>query len=149
MRVRIAGLVAGLATALIAPFTGSAPAIAAPADAPVARAMASTQPVQIHFYNDGWYWAYADLWGRDANGVQVYHDWSGTVGHTGNRWFTVPANVATLDWEVRMDPVGTTIHHEIINPWYDFSCSDGKHATIYVGGTVGSTNDYDLHCSKW
>jgi hypothetical protein len=32
MRVRIAGLVAGLATALIAPFAGSVPAMAAQAD---------------------------------------------------------------------------------------------------------------------
>ncbi|NJC72033.1 hypothetical protein HC031_20265 [Planosporangium thailandense] len=150
MRIRLAGLLAGLATAVVAVIAGAAPATAAPAAHQV-HPMVSAKPVAVHFYNDGWYWAYADVWGYDGSGREVYHDWSGSVGHTGNRWFTVPAGVASVHWQVRMEPFGNTIHQQTINPWYDFNdyCTDGKHATIYVGGTAGSTNDYDLHCSNW
>jgi len=112
--------------------------------------MDSTKPVAVHFYNDGWYWAYADIWGYNSSGAEVYHDWSGTVGHTGNRWFTVPAGVARVYWKVRYDPTGETIHEQNIDPWYNFNdfCG-GKHATMYVGGRWGSPNHYDMHCSNW
>jgi hypothetical protein len=155
MRNRIAGLLAGLTTAVaaltIGAVAGSTPAIAAQAATQELRPMDSTHPVAIHFYNDGWYWAYADIYGYNSSGTEVYHDWSGSVGHTGNRWFTVPAGVAKVYWQVRMEPFGNTIHQQTINPWYDFdnTCQDGKHATIYVGGTIFSTNHYDLHCANW
>ncbi|MDQ1655652.1 MAG: hypothetical protein QOD41_735 [Cryptosporangiaceae bacterium] len=147
----MAGLLAGVAVIGAALIGGSTPAMAAPASAQAVHPSISTSAQQVVFYNDGWYWAYADIWGYDSNNTEIYHDWSGSVGHSGRKPFTVPANVATLRWQVRMEPFGNTIHSQTINPWYDFNnfCTDGKHATIYVGGTAGSTNDYDLHCSKW
>jgi hypothetical protein len=154
MRIRLASVLAGLAVAGAALVAGSTPAMAAPSASAVTqqvRPMASTTDQVIHFYNDGWYYAYADVWGYDANGKEIYHDWSGDQGHGGNRWFTVPAGVASVVWQVRMEPFGNTIHQQLINPWYNFNdfCRDGKHATIYVGGLPNSTNSDDLHCSNW
>jgi hypothetical protein len=158
MRKRLAGLLAGFAVTGIALIAGSTPAVAAPAraqaaapiTAQVVHPMQSTSEQAVHFYNNGWFWAYADIWGYDSTGKEIYHDWSGTVGHTGNRWFHVPAGVAKVYWEVRYDPGGWTIHEQNIDPWYNFNdfCG-GKHATIYVGGLAGNPDDYDLHCSNW
>ena len=106
----------------------------------------------VHFYNDGWYPAYVDLYAYNAQGTLLYHDWSGTQWHGGGKWFNVPAGTATVRWEARMDPFGNTIHEQtMINGWYNFNeyCQGGKHATIYVGGTPNSTNHYDMHCSNW
>ncbi len=128
-----------LAIAVVTTFAGVKPAIAD-----------SDRPEGVHFYNDGWYFAYADIWGYDANGNEIYHEWSGTEGHGGNYWFTVPAGVARVFWQVRMDPFRNTIHQQSINGWYDFNeYCNGKHATIYVGGNANSTNSYDMHCSWW
>jgi len=129
-----------IAAAVVATFAGPTPATAA-----------SDTPEAVHFYNDGWYPAYADIWGYDASGNEIYHEWSGSESHGGNRWFIVPAGVAKVFWMVRMDPFGNTIHQQFIDNWYDFNqyCPDGKHATIYVGGFPGSTNSYDMHCSYW
>jgi hypothetical protein len=132
-------LAVAIAVAAVMTFAGSKPA------------MADSDRVEyVHFYNDGWYSAYADVWGYDANGNEIYHEWSGSRLHGGHYWFTVPAGVARLNWTVRMDPFGNTIHQQFINGWYDFNeYCNGKHATLYVGGRATSTNSYDMHCSLW
>ncbi|WP_222598585.1 hypothetical protein, partial [Lentzea tibetensis] len=134
MRIKFAGLLAAVAAALMAVTTMSAPAMADPAAAGEVGTMASEKEVRISFYNNGWYWAYADVWGKNDRGEVIYHDFSGSVGHSGGRWFTVPAKVAKLEWKVRMEPFGDTIHDQYIDNWYDFACTGkdaGKHATMY------------------
>jgi hypothetical protein len=140
MRNRFARLALFITTIVVMTFAGASPASAT-----------SDTAQAIHFYNDGWYSAYADIWGYDVAGNVIYHDWSGSEGHGGNYWFNVPPGVAKLYWLVRMDSLGNTIHQQFLDPWYDFNqfCSDGKHATIYVGGIATNTNSYDLHCSNW
>jgi hypothetical protein len=147
MRIRLAGLLAGLFTALAVLTVGSATAVAAPSS--------STVPVDITFYQDGWYWAYADIWAYDVNGVQIPDDqgghvWSGSQGHGSQVTLTVPVGTSTINALIRMDPFGNTIHQQVITNWWNYSCSkSNERPTYYVGGTPNSTNHYDLHCKKY
>src|SRR5947207_15646796 len=104
MRIRLAGLLAGIAVVSAALIAGSTPATAAPAKAGVVHPMASGHPVRNSFYNNGYYWAYADVWAYDEYGAQIGHDYSGSLGHTGQKWLVVPAGTAKLTWKVRREP---------------------------------------------
>ena len=79
MRNKIAGLGLLFATAL-------ATTLAAPT--PAHADSSSTQ--RITFYNNGWYYAYADVWGYDAQGNEVFHGWSGSGGHAFHNFIDVP-----------------------------------------------------------
>jgi len=139
MRNRVFGLLAAIGIALGVMAAGGTPALAD-----------STKVVDVHFHNEGLYWAYADIEAYDSANRQVWSDASGSFGHTGHKTFFVPAGVAWIHWKVRMEPFGNTIHEQSLG-WDNFNdrCPDGKHATIFVGGTAGDTDDYDMHCSNW
>jgi hypothetical protein len=131
----------GLMLAAIAALFSLMPAQAAHA--------ASTQTVTIDFFNDGWFYAYADVWAYDINGNEVGHDWTGTLGHGGHNKLIVAANAETIHVLIRLDPTGDWIHDEWINPWWNYGCSKvGEKPTEYVGGTIGHYNTYPLHCRK-
>jgi hypothetical protein len=149
MRMRLAGLLAGLVVAAGAVLTGASPAMAVPAGNDAVHTTADK--VDIMFYNDGWYYAYADVWARDNSWNQVDHDWSGTFGHTGHKWLHISPDADKLEMLVRYDPTGETIHRQVIDDWrnYPKQCGNGQHLTIYVGGTWHNANHYDIHCSKW
>jgi hypothetical protein len=136
---KIGNLIVAMVIALVTTLAVSTPAMAD-----------SDKDEGVHFYNDGWFSAYADLWCFDAAGNVISHQWSGSKVHGGNHWFVVPAGTARVEWMVRMDPFGNTIHHQWLD-WYDFNeyCPGGKHATMYVGGTANSPNHYDMHCAYW
>jgi hypothetical protein len=147
MRIRLAGLLAGLVAALATLTVGASAAEAAPSS--------STLPVNITFYNDGWYYAYADIWAYDVNGNQIPdsqggHVWTGSQGHGSQVTMTVPAGTSTFNALVRMDPFGNTIHQQVVTNWWNFGCShSNEKPTYYVGGTPNNTNSYDLHCKKY
>lgn len=156
---RMAGLVAGLAVVGAALFAGATPAMAATA-APAAVVHqvspfdAGDRDARVLFYQNGWYYGYADIWGYDGAGKEIYHDFSGTLGHDTKKWFTVPAGVKSVHWMVRLDPFGSTIKEQWMNwdSWgYPAFCGDNhpeNHPTIYVGGTIGHYDTYDMHCSS-
>jgi hypothetical protein len=142
MRKRLTGLLVGLVTAMAALTVGAGSAQAATSS--------STVPVDIMFYQDGWYWAYADIWAYDANNNQIGHVWSGSQGHGSRVTLTVPAGTSTMTALIRMDPFGNTIHQQTIHNWWNYSCSKpNERPTYYVGGFPNSTNHYDLHCKKF
>ena len=154
MRIRLARMLAGLAVAGAALIGGSTPAIAAPASTGGVHAM-DDQKIEIVFKNNGYYYAYADVWAYNGSGAgrtQVDHDYSGTFGHNAGRWLRITPNADHLEMRVRYDPTGETIHYQWIEDWRNYGqryCNPGEHPTIYVGGTWHHTDDYDIHCSKW
>jgi hypothetical protein len=131
-------LFAAIAIALVTTFAASTPAMAD-----------SNVDEWVHFYNDGYLPVYVDIYAYDAQDNLLSHEWSGTQYHSGGKWFKVPAGTARVFWEVRQDPFGNTVRLQNMS-WYNFNeyCTDGKHATIYVGGP-GSPHSYDMHCSNW
>jgi hypothetical protein len=112
----------------------------------------SPDKVEIVFYNDGWFYAYADVWARDVNWNEVDHAWSGTFGHDAGNFLYIDPNAAKLEILVRWDPwPGGTLHHQVIDDWANVpkTCPGHDRLTIFVGGTLLNTYHYDLHCSDW
>ncbi len=147
MWIRVARLLAGFVAALAVLTVGSSPAMAGPSS--------STVPVNITFYQDGWYYAYADIWAYDVNGnpipdSQGGHVWTGSQGHGSQVTMTVPAGTSSFEALIRMDPFGNTIHQQVVTNWWNFTCShSNERPTYYVGGFPTSTNSYDLFCGKY
>ena len=112
MRNRVFGLLAAIGIALGVMAAGGTPALAD-----------STKVVDVHFHNEGLYWAYADIEAYDSANRQVWSDASGSFGHTGHKTFFVPAGVAWIHWKVRMEPFGNTIHEQSLG-WDNFN--DGE-----------------------
>jgi hypothetical protein len=143
----MAGLLAGLVAVLATLTLGASPAMAAPSS--------STEDVNITFYQDGWYYAYADIWAYDVNGNQIPdsqggHPWTGSLWHGSQVTMTVPAGTSTFNALIRMDPFGNTIHQQVVTNWWNFKCShSNEKPTYYVGGGPTNTNSYDLHCKKY
>ncbi|MEV4316711.1 hypothetical protein [Actinocrispum sp. NPDC049592] len=141
MRMRMAGLLAGLVAALGVLTVGAGSASAA---------SSSTVPVDITFYQNGHYPAYADIWAYDVNNNLIGHVWSGTQWEGSQTILTVPAGTSTVSALIRMDPLGNTIHQQTIHDWWNFSCSkSNERPTYYVGGFPWSPDHYDLHCKKY
>ncbi len=141
MRNRLAGLLAGLLAVLGVLTVGSGSASAA---------SSSTEAVDIWFYQNGLYSAYADIWAYDAHDNLIGHPWSGSKIKGDIVTLTVPAGTATISTLVRMDPAGNTIHQQTIHDWWNYSCAGRtERPTMYVGGTAWSPDHYDLHCKKY
>ncbi|MDQ1645955.1 MAG: hypothetical protein QOJ50_2139 [Cryptosporangiaceae bacterium] len=146
----VMALVAGVATAAMALALGAAPATAAPA-APRGGVQTMDTKVDIRFMNEGYYYAYADLYAYDSNYNLIDQDWSGTYGHGGGHMLHITANAAHLKMLVRYDPTGETVKEQWIEDWMNYPqkwCSGQYQATIYVGGIYGSPDTYDIHCKK-
>jgi hypothetical protein len=119
---------------------------------------ASDAPQRVMFYNDGWYYAYADIWGYDANWNETYHGWTGAGGHGFHNTMTVPAGVKYLHTMIRYDPTGEVIHEQWFSPgssssefWDidDYCQRTGQgRATMYTGGVWHSANVYDMGCGR-
>ncbi|WP_412746043.1 hypothetical protein [Krasilnikovia sp. MM14-A1004] len=148
----MAGLLAGLATALAATVGVGAPATAAPAAHIADAKIAADEKITINFRNEGWYYAYADVWAYDANGNEIDHDWSGTYGHGAGHKLQIRANAAHVKMLVRYDPTAETIKEQWIDDWMNYGqkyCSKSSELpTIYVGGTYHHADTYDIHCKK-